>query len=160
MTPDESVTRDIAAPAEQVWSLVSDLPRMGEWSDENIGGKWLGGATGPEPGVTFRGANRNGIHRWKTKVTVGDADSGQRFSFRVTSMGIPVSAWAYDFEPTGDGCRVTESWTDLRPGWFKPIAQLATGVADRREHTRKSMAETLDQLAAAAESAAGDSGHS
>ena len=154
MSPDESVSRDIAAPPEDVWGLVSDLPRMGEWSDENVGGKWLGGATGPEPGATFRGANRNGMHRWKTKVMVGDADPGRRFSFRVASMGIPVSAWAYDFEPTSDGCRVTESWTDLRPGWFRPIAQVATGVADRPAHTRKGMAETLGRLAAAAESSA------
>ena len=29
-----------------VYDLVSDLPRMGEWSPENIGGEWQGGGRG------------------------------------------------------------------------------------------------------------------
>lgn len=153
MSEEISVTREIAAPAEQVWSLATDLPRMGEWSNENVGGKWLGGATAAAPGATFRGANRNGFHRWQTKVTVLDADPGEQFRFEVDFFGIPVSEWSYRFEPTADGCRVTESWSDRRPRWFKPMAQLATGVGDRAEHTRHGMAETLERLAAAAESA-------
>ena len=46
-------SRQIAAPAEKVWALVSDLPRMGEWSPENEGGAWADGATGPAMGATF-----------------------------------------------------------------------------------------------------------
>ena len=55
-----AATRDIAAPAEKVWILVTDLPRMGEWSPENAGGKWVKGATGPALGAVFKGTNRNG----------------------------------------------------------------------------------------------------
>ncbi len=152
MQADVSVSRDIAAPAEKVWQLVSDLPRMGEWSNENVGGKWLKGATGPAAGARFRGANRNGVRRWSTVATVIDADPGRRFAFRVSVTGLPVSAWSYDFEATVHGCRVTESWTDHRPGWFRPLAGLATGVGDRVEHTRAGIAHTLEKLAAAAES--------
>ncbi len=147
-----SVRREVAAPAAAVWSLVSDLPRMGEWSNENDGGKWVGGAGGPAPGARFRGRNRNGFHRWSTLATVTEAAPGERFAFDVSYLGIPISAWRYEFAQTADGCEVSESWTDRRPGWFKPIARLATGVADRAEHTRDGMAHTLDRLAAAAES--------
>lgn len=147
---DVSVTKDIPAPADDVWALVADLPRMGEWSPENEGGEWLGGADGPAPGAKFRGSNRNGSKTWKTVATIVDADPGRRLSFRVTAMGLKVSEWAYDIEPTDTGCRVTESWTDMRPGFFKPIARLATGVDDRISHTREGMAVTLDALAAAA----------
>lgn len=147
---DVSVTKDIQAPADDVWALVADLPRMGEWSPENEGGEWLGGADGPAPGAKFRGSNRNGSKTWKTVATIVDADPGRRLSFRVTAMGLKVSEWAYDIEPTDTGCRVTESWTDMRPGFFKPIARLATGVDDRISHTREGMAVTLDALAAAA----------
>jgi hypothetical protein len=35
------------------------------------------------------------------------------------------------------------------------VARLATGVADRAEHTRAGMAHTLERLAAAAEGPAG-----
>ena len=64
MTYPTAETREIAAPAETVWALVSDLPRMGEWSPENQGGTWLNGATGPAPGAIFTGKNKNGIRRW------------------------------------------------------------------------------------------------
>jgi len=155
MNDSLSVSRDIAASADTLWTLVSDLPRMGEWSNENAGGKWVGGADGPAPGAKFRGRNRNGIHRWSTLVTVTDAVPGERFAFDVTYLGIPISAWVYEFEPTDGGCTATETWSDRRPGWFKPVARLATGVADRAEHTRAGMAHTLERLAAAAEGPAG-----
>ena len=41
------VTKVIAAAPERVYELVSDLPRMGEWSPENTGGTWIKGAKGP-----------------------------------------------------------------------------------------------------------------
>ena len=84
------MTREINAPADRVWAMVSDLPRMGEWSPENAGGKWLGGATGPKSGAKFRGLNRIGKRKWNTMVTVVVADPGRRFTFRVGTMGINV----------------------------------------------------------------------
>ena len=151
MSESVAASREIAAPADEVWSLVSDLPRMGEWSNENVGGRWLGETTAPAPGATFRGSNRNGFRRWSTKVTVLDADVGEAFRFRVSYLGLPISEWSYEFESTPEGCRVTESWVDRRPGWFPPMARLATGVADRSEHTRAGIELTLERLAAAAE---------
>ena len=149
MAADVTVSRDVSAPAETVWAMVADLPRMGEWSPESEGGEWIGGATGPAPGAKFRGSNRHGGKRWKTVARVVDAEPGRRFSFRVTAMGIPVALWAYDITPTDRGCTVTESWTDLRPGLFKPIAAKATGVSDRIDHNRSTMEQTLTKLAAA-----------
>jgi uncharacterized protein YndB with AHSA1/START domain len=151
--PDQvSVTKEIAAPAEQVWAMVSDVTRMGEWSPENEGGTWLGGATGPQAGAKFRSTNRIGKKRWKTVATVVDADPGRRFSFLVTAMGLKVAEWSYTFEPTATGCRVTENWIDQRAGFFKPLAKLATGVADRATHNRAGMEQTLERLKSAAES--------
>ncbi len=146
-----SVHRAIEAPADEVWALVSDLPRMGEWSNENQGGRWLGGADGPAVGAAFRGGNRNGIHRWSTRVKVTESRPGEAFGFDVTFLGLPMSAWSYDLKTTHDGCTVTETWTDRRPGFFKPISKIATGVADRTAHTRAGMTHTLERLAATAE---------
>jgi uncharacterized protein YndB with AHSA1/START domain len=150
MSADVSVSRDVAASADAVWDMVSDLPRMGEWSPENQGGVWIKGATGPAPGAAFRGSNKHAEKSWKTVAKVVDAEPGRRLSFRVTAMGIPVALWAFDITPTESGCTVTESWTDLRPGFFKPLAARATGVSDRTAHNRSTMEETLANLAAAA----------
>ena len=75
MAEQVSVSREIAAPAEQLWAMVSDVTRMGEWSPENEAGEWLRGATGPKPGASFRGTNRNGKKTWKTVATVVDAEA-------------------------------------------------------------------------------------
>lgn len=156
MSESISVVRDVAAPADRVWTLVSDVTRMGEWSPETVSCNWVGGATAPEPGARFRGTNRANGRTWKTDAQVVDADPGRRFSFLVTVKGrLKVAEWGYDIEATPSGCRVTETWVDQRSGFFKPIAALATGVKDRAEHNRAGMELTLSRLAAAAESAAG-----
>ncbi|NKB42590.1 MAG: SRPBCC family protein [Ilumatobacter sp.] len=153
MNENVSVTREINAPAERVWEMVSDLPRMGEWSPENEGGVWLKGADGPKEGVKFRGSNRHGKRRWKTIATIIDAEPGRKLTFRITVLGIPDSEWSYDLEPTDGGCHVTESWSDRRPGWFKPLTALVSGVSERETHNRAGMEQTLEALKAAAESA-------
>ncbi len=131
--------------------MVSDVTRMGEWSPENEGGAWLDDATAGQPGARFRATNRVGKRSWKTVAAVVDAERGRRFSFRVSAGPVKVADWSYTFEPTPNGCRVTESWTDRRPGWFKPLARLGTGVGDRTAHNRTGMEQTLERLAAAVE---------
>lgn len=130
-----SRTVDVNAAPDRVWALVSDLPAMGELSSENVGGRWVGGATGPAVGARFKGRNRNGLRRWSTSVTVTRCEPAKHFAFSVSYLGIPVSEWSYDLQPTPAGCRVTEGWSDRRPGWFKKPGGLATGVPDRGEGT-------------------------
>ena len=150
---DVSVTRQIAAPPDVVYALVTDLPRMGEWSPENEGGSWVGGATGAEVGAKFKGENANHGKSWSTVAKVTDADPHRTFGFDVTALGLlPISRWRFDISPTDSGCTVTESWTDRRPRWFRPIATKLSGVADRVEFTEGSMQQTLEQLATEAES--------
>lgn len=151
MSATVSVTREIAASPDEVWALVSDLPRMGEWSPENQGGSWVGGATGPAAGARFKGRNRNGRRSWSTTCRVTDCDPGHLFAFEVTSGPVPVSRWEYRIDATDGGCRVTESVVDRRPRWFVTVAAVATGVRDRVEHNTATMTETLDRLAATAE---------
>lgn len=148
---DVQVSAEIAAPAERVWRLVSDLPRMGEWSPENTGGRWLGGATGPTVGARFRGSNRKGLRRWSTTCTVTAADAGKAFTFDVTYGPLAISTWTYTFTPTGNGTTVVEEWTDRRPAWMKVASGPVMGVMDRVAHNRSNMEQTLARLKSAAE---------
>ena len=152
MRESVSVTKEISAPAERLWAMVSDVTRMGEWSPENEGGEWLGDATTPQPGAKFRARNRVGKRSWTTVAAVVDAEPGRRFSFRVSAGPVKVADWSFTFEPAPNGCRVPESWTDLRPGGFKPIARLGPGVGDRAAHNRTGMEQTLERLAEVEES--------
>ena len=146
-----SVTVHIDAPADRVYELVSDLPRMGEWSPENVGGHWMGGATGPAPGIKFRGKNRNGNRRWTTLCTVIEARPGEAFVFDVYSGPMAVARWSYRIAPSNGGCDVTESWNDKRWRPFASLSSVVTGVKDRPAFTRTSIETTLANLKAAAE---------
>lgn len=149
-----AATEVISAPADVVYDLVSDLPRMGEWSPESTGGRWLSGG-GPHVGARFVGRNRSGRRRWSTLVTVTAADRGRRFAFRVTAPLVPIASWEYRFEPTDGGCRVEETWADLRLLPIRFVSTLRTGVADRRSFNRDSMQQTLAALKAEAEARTG-----
>ena len=149
---DAQATTDIAAPPEKVWQLVSDLPRMGEWSPENIGGRWIGGATGPTVGARFRGSNKKGLRRWSTTCVVTAADEGRRFSFDVTYGPLAISTWDYSFTDTGKGTTVVEEWTDRRPQWMKLASGPVMGVMDRAAHNQRGMEQTLAAVKRAAES--------
>ena len=149
-----SVTQEIGAPAETVWAMVADITRMGEWSPENEGSTWRGGATGPQPGATFSGANRNGKKTWKTAGRIVDAEPGRLLTFRITAVGLKVAEWRYEFEPIATGCRVTETWIDQRGHVAKSLGKPVSGVTDRAAHNRATMERTLERLKAAAESTA------
>jgi hypothetical protein len=148
---DVEVSRVIAAPAELLYDIVSDLPRMGELSPENTGGVWLDGATTAAAGARFRGTNSNKKKHWATVATIDEADRGRVFAFQVGVGPIKIARWRYTFEPGDDGTRVTESWTDLRNWLARKIGGAASGVKDRPDFNRESMEETLYNLARAAQ---------
>ncbi len=150
-TPNIVVSRHMAAAPDAVFGMISDLPRMGEWSPECTGGTWSGGASGPAVGAKFKGTNTNGKKQWSTSVTVAVCDAPTSFVFDVNAVGMSIARWQYDIVADGDGCTVTESWTDKRNRVAKLFGGPASGVTDREAHNRAGMEKTLEGLAAAAE---------
>src|SRR4051812_37272251 len=144
--PDLEITTTINAAPDRVYALVSDITRMGEWSPEATGGRWQRGATGPTVGARFRGSNRKGWRRWSTANTVTAADPGRRFAFRTTFGPLQVADWSYRIDPAGDGCTVTEEWTDHRPGFMRAAYPVVMGIPDRAAAHRVNMTETLERL--------------
>lgn len=147
--PSETV--QVAAPAQRVWELLSDVRRMGEWSPETIRAEWISGATGPAVGARFRGYNKRKAS-WRTTCTVTTAEPGREFAFDVGRD----TRWRYAFTSDGDGgCQVTESFEILRvPGAIgRWLTGLGTGVpwVEREADLRAGMRETLRRLKAAAE---------
>ena len=123
--PDVAVSTEIDASPEKVWDLVSDLPRMGEWSPENTGGRWQSVGQGS--------GGRGSVHRDEQEgnpalgdcCKVVEADRGRSFAFDVSAGLFKVARWAYRIAPAGDdGCKVTEEFTDRR----NELASTVTGV--------------------------------
>ena len=144
------VSRVIAATPQRIYELVSDLPRMGEWSPEATGGKWLRGATGPAVGARFKGTNRKGRIRWSTAVKVVTAEPGNEFAFDVAAMGFGVARWGYRMEAVDGGTKVTEYWDDHRNWVVAKLTGFVLSVPDRATHNATTMEQTLANVAAAA----------
>src|SRR4051812_29945801 len=58
--PHDEVSIEIEATPEDVYALVSDITRMGEWSPECRRCTWTKGASGPAVGARFRARNKGG----------------------------------------------------------------------------------------------------
>ncbi|MFD2416524.1 SRPBCC family protein [Amycolatopsis pigmentata] len=142
------VRRMMSGDAQQVYELISDVTRMAEWSPESAGAEWLTGEPGTV-GSTFRGDNRRPWYKWSTVCTVTAADSGKRFAFAVSVRDQPVSTWEFEITPTPDGCEVTERTFDQRNLFFRMFTFLGTGGIPRSVRNRRTMTQTLDNLARA-----------
>jgi uncharacterized protein YndB with AHSA1/START domain len=148
------ISRDIAAPPEAVYAAISDVTRMGEWSEECYDCEWHdghAGPAGPAVGATFDGHNRHGEHEWVTQAKVIEAEPGRAFAFECSMMEFHYSTWGYEIEPTASGCRVTEWSEDLRPESALEFSKNLSGVDDRTERNRQTMSTTLERLALAIE---------
>jgi hypothetical protein len=102
-----------ATPAE-VYAVISDLPRSGEWSAECTGGRWVSG----EPatvgavfnGENFRPANVVGwapVVRgtWSTESEVVEAVPGGTFSWAMRDAAgrRQESVWSFEITPADGG---------------------------------------------------------
>lgn len=143
----------VLADAGRVWSMVTDVTRMGEWSPETERAGWIDGATGPAVGARFKGHNRKGRTRWSTTCEVIESEPGQAFSFAVGKVAKPETVWRYRFEPVAGGVGVTESFELTKPLGFgsRLVTRVTTGVKDRPADMEEGVRATLAALKRAAE---------
>ena len=135
---------------DQVWSALSDITRMGEWSPECIAGRWSGDATGPTLGAAFEGDNiakvgSRVVKRWTTTSVVTASEPGSVFEF----LAEGYTTWRYEFSAEGDGTRVTETFS-YEPKGFQGF--MYDTVLRRRSMMTKGMQATLGRAKAAIES--------
>jgi uncharacterized protein YndB with AHSA1/START domain len=112
------VSVEVDATPAQVWSLLADITRAGEWSHETQGGEWLGNATEAAPGVRFRGRNENGRMRWRRQCEVLSVDEHRTISWRTvpTKLYRDSTVWTYELEATARGCRVVQCFEVVQLG--------------------------------------------
>jgi hypothetical protein len=149
--PDDSVSLRIAAPAERIYGIVTDIANMGRLSPECVGGRWLDGATGPAVGAHFKGRNKRGLARWSTNNEVVEAEPNRAFAFQTKQSGM---RWRDQLEADGDGTLVTESREPFRdrPLVARVFTRIALGGVDEHEdELRAGMLATLERLKSVAE---------
>ncbi|RVW10074.1 SRPBCC family protein [Prescottella agglutinans] len=102
MTNTLEASIEIAATPQDVWTIVSDLKRMGEWSPQcrkmRVSGEVREGTK------TFN-INRKGLLVWPTTSKVIRFEPNKAIAFRINENR---SIWSYTLEPTETGTRVVE----------------------------------------------------
>jgi hypothetical protein len=97
---EESI--EVAAPPAQVWSVLTDLPRMSAWSPQVV--KTV--VRGPvQLGTRSFNLNRRGPLFWPTRSKVVRFEPHREFAFRVKDN---FTVWSFTLEPTETGTRVVQ----------------------------------------------------
>lgn len=136
---------------EEVYDMVADVTRMGDWSPITQACWWDEGA-GPWPGSEFTGRNSTPDRTWETRSQVVVADRPREFAFEV---GQSFVRWSYTVTPQEGGTRLTESWEFLPAGLahfqqrYRDDAEAQ--VAERTAAARSGIPQTLAAIKAAAE---------
>lgn len=115
----------VPALPEEVWAVLTDVSRVGEWSHECHTARWLDGPRGSAApagssvpggvGARFVGANRAGWSRWRRPCTVTAWEPGRLFAFRTQGPRIArdSSEWTFQLEPVDGGTRITQTFRVL-----------------------------------------------
>ena len=146
MSSTGSASVEISKSPDEVWAAIADITRMGEWSPECTGGRWIGGATGPTLGAKFEGDNEmkiagRTVKKWTTTSEVTASDPGQVFEF----IAEGYTTWRYDFAPSGTGTRVTESFSYEAKGLQGFVYDK---IVQRPRSIKKGMQRTLERIKA------------
>jgi hypothetical protein len=142
------VQRRVDARPSEVYELISDVTRTGEWSPECRRCEWVDGADRATVGARFRGWNRWGLARWSRLAEVVVAEPGREFTFRTLPdwFNRDSATWSYRLEPDGDGTLITESYEVNRVPAF-PVNILFRVFLRHHADMRPHMEQTLERIA-------------
>jgi Polyketide cyclase / dehydrase and lipid transport len=127
----------VAMAPDELYGLVSDVTRMGEWSPI-CRACWWDEGDGPRVGASFTGRNELPERTWETRCRVVAADPGREFAWVVNDGWV---RWGYTFEPENGGTRLTESWEFL-PAGIAGFQERFGAEADAQIEQRHAAAES------------------
>jgi hypothetical protein len=142
---------EVDATVDQVWTVVSDVTRVGEWSHECRSASWVGDARCAVPGARFRGHNRaSRLARWSRTSEVVAVDPRRELVWRTVSTPLfPDSTeWRIRLEPREDRTLITQSFSVLRAPWVLDRLYAALIPSHRDRDAR--LAEDLARIGVAA----------
>jgi len=140
----------IAAPPDRVWSLVTDVTQMPDWSPELVRMLPLKRG-GMRRGQWYVGINRRKAVVWPTRNVVAVLEPGRSLAWDTTSSG---ARWIWELSPSGEGTHVVhrrpvpEKLT-LVSRLFAPV--FLGGGAEHADELEAGMASTVARLKAVAE---------
>jgi uncharacterized protein YndB with AHSA1/START domain len=145
-----TATVTIDAPPARVWSLLSDLTRMREWSPQVVRT-----AVVPRPvrlGSRMFNLNQQGKKRWPTTGKVVRFSPNRDIAFRITENR---AIWSFQLEEVDGGTRVTHRRETPQgtSALSRTLVKIALGGQKPfLAELQRGMQQTLDRVKVAAES--------
>ena len=146
------VSELLPAPPDEVYTLLTDVARMGGLGPENTRSEWESEDRGV--GAVFRGWNVLQGNAYDVPCTVVAADPPRAFAWAVGDPALPSATWSYDLVEDGGGTRVTQRFqhgpgrTSLRRAVSAEPERAAELVAQRVAQIEAGMRTTLQAAAA------------
>lgn len=141
----------VARGPGEMYAMVSDVTRMGEWSPQ-CKACWWDEDAGPQVGSWFTGRNETPGRTWETRSRVVAAVPGREFAWEVNDGWV---RWGFSFAAEDGGTRLTESWAFLPTGIAGFHERFGTKadaeIARRSESATTGIPVTLAAIKAAAE---------
>lgn len=141
----------IHASPEEVYDLISDVTRTGEWSPICKNCWWHDGDSA-QVGARFTGRNERDGRTWETVSEVVAAERGLEFAWVV---GDGYVQWTYKLAPLDDGTELTEFWEFLPAGvemFHDKFGDKASGLIEARiEDAHRGIPATLAAIKQLAE---------
>ena len=147
----DEVTVWMDASPEEVWDLVSDVTRIGEFSPETFEARWRHGYDHAEVGAKFKGhVKRNGVGpTYWSPCTVTKCEPERVFEFSVGTETTSVNNWGYRLQAQNGGTLVTEYF---RLETALPLRLYWTVLGALRKRTNeRGMRTTLERMKAVLE---------
>lgn len=142
---------EIAAPVSHVWTMVSDVRRMSEWSPQVESTRLRAGFDEVGLGAQFTNRNVNGEAVWTTHAEIVRFEVEREMAFRVEENWL---IWSFVVEPAENGTRLTQR-REQPEGISELSHELTVGFFGGHESftevMRAGTADTLAALKAAAE---------
>lgn len=143
---------DIDATPAQVWALVTDVPRMAQWSPQVVRSKVKGGTV--RQGATFSNLNRQGLLHWPTNGKVVRFEPHRDFAFRIKENRV---VWSFELADNGRGGTTLTQRRELPQGISTlslTLTKYVLGGTDKfARRLEQGMEETLAKVKAEAEAA-------
>lgn len=142
---------EISAPVAHVWTLVSDVCRMPDWSPQVTSTRLRSGFETVEQGTQFTNRNIHGELEWTTHAEVVKFSPESEVAFRVEENW---AIWSFLLSPTDAGTLLTQR-RELPDGLSELSRELTDGFMGGQDAFTESqlagMRETLEAIKAAAE---------
>ena len=140
----------IAAPPAKVWSLVTDVSRMPDWSPELVRMVPLKRG-GMRRGQWYLGLNRRKAVVWPTRNVVAVLEPGRTVAWDTKTSG---ARWIWELRPSGEGTHVVHRRPV--PGRLTLVSRLFApvflgGGVGHADELEAGMAATVQRLKAVAE---------